>query len=80
MERRLENQSHLMIGMSVSTGTVHKNTKFAIYFILEHDSCHEYVSCLFNKAAMFRYTKNRTPVIQRWHNDAVLHMLTTTSG
>jgi hypothetical protein len=38
------------------------------------------VSCLFNKAAMLRYTKNRTPINQRWHNDAVLYMLTTTSG
>jgi hypothetical protein len=38
------------------------------------------VSCLFNEAATFRYTKNRTPVIQMWHNDAALYMLTTTSG
>jgi len=38
------------------------------------------VSCLFNKVATFWYTKNRTPVIERWHNDAVLYMLTTTSG
>jgi hypothetical protein len=42
MERRLENQSHLMIGMSVSIGTVHKNTKYAIYFTPKHGSCHEY--------------------------------------
>ena len=29
-------------GMSVSTGIVHKNTKYAIYFIPKHGSCHEY--------------------------------------
>jgi hypothetical protein len=72
-----------MIGMPVSIGIAHKNTnvpfisspsKAVVMNILKD------VSCLFNKAAMFRYTKNRTPVIQRRHNDAVLYMLTTTSG
>jgi hypothetical protein len=81
MERRWENQSHVMISISVSTGNVHENKKYPIYFIPEHGSCLEYPDecVLFNEAAMFRYTKNGTPVVQRWHNAAVLYILITTS-